>query len=929
MTREPTVLLRAGDRGRPAFLATGAPALSWQVEVDDPAWHQVAASIEVERDGHPVRHLHPSSESQHVPWPDEPLRAHEFARVRVRLQGPSDAWSDPSPWVELLTGPLDAADWRADLIAATDDPADYRGTVRFRRVVTVRPGVRRALLSLTSHGVHDATVNGVAVDDVVLAPGWTAYEHRLLFRTVDVTALLATGDNVLSATVAEGWYRERFGFDGNFSVAYPGPLAFGAQLRLEFEDGHVETVVTDGDWSVGTIGPVVSASIYQGEHVDARLADTADRDPDVELPGARPARVVDADRSLLAPLAAPPIRRIERLAVREGLTTPSGATVLDFGQNLVGWLELDIDAVAGTEVVLRHAEVLEGGELGTRPLRFAAATDRYVAAGGAATWSPSFTFHGFRYAEVSGIDVDPSRISAVVVHSDLERIGRLETDVPLLDRLHENVVWGMRGNFVGIPSDCPQRDERLGWTGDIQVFAPTASYLFDVTGFLGSWLTDLALEQRDGAVPLVVPSPLSEAPPVAAAWGDAATLVPDTLHARCGDVAVLERQFASMRSWVEAVRARAGEDLLWTGDFQFGDWLDPSAPPHNPAAAKTDGDLLATAYFFRSTDRLAAAARVLGRADDAAEYGALARRIADAFRATYVTPVGRLLSDAHTAYALAIAFGLVEGAQRVEAGRRLAELVRAHGYRVRTGFVGTPLITDALTETGHVDTAYRLLTEQGNPSWLYPVTMGATTVWERWDSMLPDGSINPGEMTSFNHYALGAVADWMQRTIGGIAPAAPGYRELRIAPVPGGGVTRASASLETGYGRVATAWHLEGRDFVLEVELPVGTTATVVLPDGTRHEAVPQGTHRYRAALPAPAPRAPLGLDSTLAELVDDGAARSALEGFFARSGYFIGLGWSESGRWRSDSRLRDSLMMMTAAQRSELDQVLASLEPA
>jgi alpha-L-rhamnosidase len=929
MPNDTRVRLRVGDRGRPAFLASGTPALSWQVDTDDPVWRQVAASIEIERGSESSSHRLDSAESQHLAWPGAPLGAYAQARVRVVLLAASGEWSDPSPWVTVETGPLGAEDWDASMIAATTEPADDRGTARFRRVVRVRPGLRRAVLSLTSRGVHDARIDGFEVDDVVLAPGWTDYERRLLLRSVDVTAQLTEGEHVLSATVAEGWYRERFGFDGNFAVAYPGPIAFAAQLRLEFGDGAVETVVTDGDWSATTTGPVVSASIYQGEHVDARLGDRADSDPAVPLPDAVPARILAFDPAVLAPSAAPPIRRIERVVVQEVLRTPSGGTVLDFGQNLVGWLELELDAPAGTEVVLRHAEVLEHGELGTRPLRYAAATDRYVAAGGPTTWSPRFTFHGFRYAEVTGVDLDPAKVTAVVVHSDLVRTGTLETDAPLLNRLHENVVWGMRGNFVGIPSDCPQRDERLGWTGDIQVFAPTASYLFDVTGFLGSWLTDLALQQSpSGAVPLVVPSPLAEEPPLAAAWGDAATLVPDTLHERFGDAAILEQQYASMRSWVEAVRDRAGDDLLWTGDFQFGDWLDPSAPPHNPAAAKTDGDLVATAYFFRSTTRLAAAARVLGRTDDAERYEALAAAVGVAFRNAYVTPDGRVLSDAHTAYALVIAFGLVSGEQRAAAGRRLAELVRAHGYRVRTGFVGTPLITDALTATGHVETAYRLLTEQGNPSWLYPVTMGATTIWERWDSMLPDGSINPGEMTSFNHYALGAVADWMERTIGGIAPAEPGYRAVRIEPVPGGGVSRASAALDTGFGRVATSWRTDADGFSLSVELPVGVTATVVLPDATRHEGVSHGRHLYRSALPAAEPAAPLTMDSSLASFVDDPEARAALEALFARTGYFIGLGWSDSGRWRSDAVLRNSLVMMTAAQREELDAVLSSLAP-
>ena len=925
------VQLRVGDRGGPAFAAVGAPSVSWQVADAPPGWRQAAYELEVDGPLGPQRVALDSAESQHVPWPIAALGAYAAADVRVRVRGADDAWSGWSAPVAVRTGPLSPADWRAPFIALGPEAADDRGAVRFRTVVEVRGGLTSAVLALTSHGVHEAVVNGEPVDDVVLAPGWTAYESRLLFRSVDVGALLHEGRNVLGATVAEGWYRERFGFDGNFAVAYPGPLAFSAQLRLTYADGTVQEVVTDESWSVSATGPVASASIYQGEAFDARADDDALADPDVELPDAGWAVVIGADPGRLEPLPAPPIRRIERLQVREVLTTPSGSTVLDFGQNLVGWLELRLDLPAGTELVLRHAEVLEDGELGVRPLRFAAATDRYVAAGGPATWSPRFTFHGFRYAEITGADLDPADVSAVVVHSDMVRTGRLETGDPLLDRLHENVVWGMRGNFVGIPTDCPQRDERLGWTGDIQVFARTAAYLYDVTGFLGSWLADLALEQGpDGAVPMVVPTPLAEAPTAAAAWGDSATLVPDALYERFGDPAVLRAQHASMRAWVEAVRARAGDDLLWTGDFQFGDWLDPTAPPHNPADAKTDPDLVATAYFFHSTSRLAAVAQVLGLQEEAAEYGALAGRIGAAFRAAFVTPSGRVLSDAPTAYALVVAFGLVEGEQRRAAGARLAELVRAHGYRVRTGFVGTPLICDALSSTGHVDAAYRLLLERGNPSWLYPVTMGATTIWERWDSMLPDGSINPGEMTSFNHYALGAVADWMQRTIGGIAPTAPGYRTVSIAPVPGGGLTDVRASLETGYGRIGTAWRLDGTSFTLDLVVPVGVTASVVLPDSGEPIAVEHGTHSWTSQLPAaPAEPAPLTMASTLAELVDDPEARGAIEAYFGRIGYFIGLGWTGSGRWRSDSVLGTSLLMLPPEGRAGLQDELDRLNAA
>jgi len=634
------------------------------------------------------------------------------------------------------------------------------------------------------------------------------------------------------------------------------------------------------------------------------------------------------------PAWSPPVRRHEEVPVRQVLTSPSGATVLDFGQNLVGWLRLRATGPVGTTITLRHAEVLEDGELGVRPLRFAAATDTWVLAGTGEVeeFSPRFTYHGFRYAEVAGWpgELDPADVRAVVVHSDMVRTGHLTTGDTLLDQLHSNVVWGMRGNFLSLPTDCPQRDERLGWTGDIQVFAPTASYLFDTTAFLGSWLRDLAADQarRGGVVPFVVPSPLVFPSPAAAAWGDAATLVPTTLWQRYADRAVLERQYPSMRAWVEVERALAGDDDLWTGGFQFGDWLDPAAPPENPAAARTDPDLVASAYFYRSTVALAQAAALLGHDDDARTYATLADRIGAAFRDAFVTPSGRMVSDAQTAYAVALTFGLIPDpvtSERVAA--RLAELVRAFGYRIGTGFVGTPLILDALTSSGHAETAYRLLQQTECPSWLYSVTMGATTVWERWDSMLPDGSINPGEMTSFNHYALGAVADWMHRSIGGIAPGSRGYAMVDVAPVPGGRVRQATASLDTGYGLVEVAWTWQGGTFRLDVRVPPNSRARVTLPGESATVEVGSGRHHWETALAEPLRAlAPITLDSPLAAVMDDDEAREALLAAFAATGYVLPAGWTSQGRWRSDATVRQSMVMISTEQISAAAAALADL---
>jgi alpha-L-rhamnosidase len=423
----------------------------------------------------------------------------------------------------------------------------------------------------------------------------------------------------------------------------------------------------------------------------------------------------------------------------------------------------------------------------------------------------------------------------------------------MLDQLHRNVVWGLRGNVVDVPTDCPQRDERLGWSGDLAVFASTAAFLYDVDAFLRDWLLDLDAEQRaaDGRVPFVIPDVLKyipqppgrHTPESTAIWGDAAVWVPWALWEAYGDVDVLAQAYDAMAAHVRRVESLLSPTGLWDTGFQFGDWLDPTAPPDKPADAKADKGVVATACLYRSARLTADAAQILGRAADADSFRALAERTRAAFTEHYVADDGTVHSDAQTVYALAIVFGLLDEPVRQRAGDRLAALVAESGYRISTGFAGTPFVTDALTATGHLDDAYRMLLQTESPSWLYSVTMGATTVWERWDSMLPDGSINPGEMTSFNHYALGAVADWMHRVIGGIAPAEPGYRTVRVAPRPGGGLTWARTSLETRHGRVAVEWRVLEGELEVDVTVPDGVTAEVDLPDG-RRQRVTGGRHR-------------------------------------------------------------------------------------
>ncbi|MGX1267615.1 family 78 glycoside hydrolase catalytic domain [Streptomyces phaeoluteigriseus] len=742
-----------------------------------------------------------------------------------------------------------------------------RPAALLRGEFTARAAVTAARLSVTALGVYELELNGTVVGDHVLAPGWTSYRHRHRYQVFDVTHLVRDGANAWGAHLADGWYRGLLGFNGGTRDIYGDDTGLLAELRIEYADGTTDTVATGADWRWSP-GPVIAAGLYEGEEYDARRAQAGFSEPGFDDSAWEPVRLLEFDTRVLFPADSPPVRRTETLTAVAVSTSPTGRTIVDFGQNIVGRLRIRVRGEAGRTVTLRHAEVLEAGELCTRPLRQATATDRYTLCGDpeGEVWEPRFTFHGFRYAEIDGWPgrPDPADITAVVLHSDLRRTGWFSCSDASLNRLHENVVWGMRGNFVDVPTDCPQRDERLGWTGDVQVFAPTAAFLYDVRDFLRSWLRDLAADQSDDArgvppvfspeIPVITPVPIPPGNPPMAGWCDAAVIVPWVLFERYGDIEALRDQYVSMRNWVDAVDRIAGPGRIWGEGFQFGDWLDPAAPADDPGRAMTSSRLVATAYFAHSARLLARTAHLLEEKDDAERYHALAESVRDAFLGRFHDGGGRLTEETQTAYALALSFRLIEDDDdRAEAGRRLAGLVAEGGHRIGTGFLGTPLVCDALTDTGHVDTAYRLLTQRSRPSWLYQVDMGATTVWERWDSMLPDGRVNPGEMTSFNHYAFGAVADWIHRTVAGLAPAGPGYRRLLVRPRPGGGLTWARAAHETPYGRVETAWRVEGGTLLVELLVPPRVTALVDLPGAEPVEAG-AGRHSFHTPFAAATP---------------------------------------------------------------------------
>ncbi len=848
-------------------VSSACPALSWLIEAADPTWTQASAELRWENGERTETVTHLGADRTRVPWPFPPLQAHDQGTLVLRVTGTDGSlslWSEP---VAVVAAFLNDAEWDARWIG---HPApEHHAQPVMLQCPFDASGVVRATLYASAVGSYQAALNGTDVDDQVLKPGWTPFAKRTVHDTTDVTSLVRDGSNILTIRLAGTWATEHFGFRQNAQPRYGDQPRAAAQLLLEHADGARQWVRTDDQWLAAT-GLTVRSGLYEGEHADGRLAAPTSW---------RPVRVFPDERTPSARIS-PPVRRIEQRLPVSATRGDDGTLLLDFGQNLVGRLRLRVSGEAGTTITLRHAEVLENGALGIRPLRRAISTDSYtLAGGGVEEWEPEFTFHGFRYAEVSGWPgtLTPGDITAVVIHSDLRRTGWFQTSHPGLQQLHDNIVWSLRGNFLSIPTDCPQRDERLGWTGDIQIFAPTATFLYDVRAFLDSWLRDLSLEQDPtGVVPFVVPDVIGLARP-AAAWGDAAVVVPDVLHRQYGDRATLQRQYPGARAWVELCLRLAGPSRVWEGGFQFGDWLDPTAPPGRPDRAMTATGLVATAYLARSARLLAEAAATLGDVQDAERYASEAVEVRAAFVREYVTGAGRLMSDTPTAYALALVFDLLPAEVRPAASARLADLVRENGYRISTGFVGTPVILDALTGAGYESEAGRLLLETGCPSWLYPVTMGATTVWERWDSMLPDGSINPGAMTSFNHYAFGAVADWMHRELAGLTVLEPGARRLRIAPHPLPGIDDAQVVYDSPSGRIEVGWRRDGEVVRVDAAVPAGVEAEVALPG---RAPLMCGAGEYAWSFPAPVAALPgrVGLDSSLAQVMDDWEALRVVE---------------------------------------------------
>ena len=679
----------------------------------------------------------------------------------------------------------------------------------FRRAFAAKQAVRKATLEITALGVYEAELNGQRVGDFVLAPGWTSYQHRLQVQTYDVTDLLGT-ENDLRVTVGRGWFRSPMpGWmdSEDKQRRYHQPCGLIARLTLHFEDGSEQVIATDETWEWAE-GPVRFSEIYDGERYDARISPES----------WQPASPLDWPKNILIPQEGEVIRETERIAAKRVFRTPKGELVVDFGQEVTGYVEFALTAHAGDSVQFTHGEVLDAeGNFYNANYRSAKALVEYTCREGAQRWHPRLTFFGFRYIHLLAWpgEAKAEYFTAVVVHSDLKRTGYLKSGDAVLNHLFANIVWGQRGNFLDVPTDCPQRDERLGWTGDAQAFIRTASYFFDVERFFRKWLHDMAADQyASGEVGQVIPDVMPQDGSSSAAWGDAATICPWQIYQTYGDLSVLEDQFGCMKNWVDYITSATTTKDLWTGHFHFGDWLGLDAPSGSYKGSSRE-DFIATAFYAHSAALVVKAGRLLGK--DVTAYEALHDRIVSAFRAAFPT------CQTQTEYTLKVHFDLCEDKQQT--ADALAKMVRADGKQLRTGFVGTPYLLHVLSQYGHADLAWDLLLRREYPGWLYPVTKGATTVWEHWDGIKEDGSFWSTDMNSYNHYAYGAVADWVFEQAAGLRHAEdqPGFSELIYAPHPDPRIGWLQARLDTRHGTVRALWVCEEDGVRYELTTPVRT----------------------------------------------------------------------------------------------------------
>ena len=825
------------------------PVLSWQYVTAEQNFRQSAFQIQVSRREDFADILYDSGETAGTESsglrPHVPLESGCRYFVRVRGAAGSD-WCDWSAPVSFLTGNIQGK-WQGRFISAeTEADGEISKGTYLRQEITLRGEVASAVVYTTALGLYQFFINGQRVGREELAPGWTSYQQNLSYQTYEVTELLQAGANVLGAHLGAGWYKGMLTFH-HVRNLYGRQTAFLGELHVRYADGSEEVFVTDESWR-GTDSPVTFAEIYGGETYDARREQPAWQQPGFDVQTWQAVMAVDYPLENLYPQTASPIRRIQELPVQEMLLTPKGERVLDFGQNMSGWVRFKVRGQAGTVAKLHCFEVLDkDGNVYLENLREAKETITYTkATDEEEVFEPHFTYQGFQYAwlEQWPEDAQATDFVAQVLHSDMPRTGRFKCSDALINQLQHNILWGLKGNFLDVPTDCPQRDERLGWTGDAEIFSQTANFLVNTHAFYKKWLRDLAAEQSEsGAIPHVVPDVLTSVASQemidhmgmdgASGWADAATIVPWNLYQSTGDLEILRQQYSSMKAWVNFMDNNRDEEGRFTYKMQFGDWLALDGDGKTPLGA-TPTPFTCSVYHILSTAILTRTAKILGENQDAAVYGKKLEKLLARFRENYLSN-GKLTVQTQSAYAMILAYKLAPADQRPALAAELAELVKKDGH-LQTGFMGTPCLCQALSENGQAEVAWELLRREEFPGWLYAVKQGATTIWEHWDGKRPDGSFCSPDMNSFNHYAYGAIGDWLYRYAAGLDydELIPGYKQINFHPQPGGGLSFVEASHETPYGLAAIKWEDKGSEVVVRMTVPPNSSARLTLPEGAR-----------------------------------------------------------------------------------------------
>ena len=787
-----------------------------------------------------------SDQSNQVVYNGTALKSGQRIYWQVKIwdkDGSESNWSKTSYWE---MGLLKAEDWQAEWIEPELEETEnnYNACPMLRSEFYIKKPVKSARAYVTSHGLYEFQINGDKAGDQLFTPGWTSYNKRLQYQTYDITENIQQGRNVLGVILGDGWYRGPLTWDkkqNNYGKK-PGLLL---QVNITYKDGTTEIIKSGSAWKSAK-GPILMSEIYDGETYDAWLEKDGWDKPGFDDKDWSDVVEKQYSKEILTASADPVIRVTQTIKPIKEFKSPNGDLVFDMGQNMVGWVQFKLKGSAGDKINLRHAEVLDkDGNIYTANLRRAQQKVEYIFKGNdIEKFRPHFTFQGFRYVAVTDYpgEISLNDISGEVIHSDMTPTGSFECSDSLVNQLQRNIQWGLRGNFLGIPTDCPQRDERLGWTGDAEVFAPTACFNMDAASFYTKWMKDFIADQyEDGRIPDVIPNILSNNGG-AAGWADAAVIVPWTVYQNYGDTRILETQYESMKAWIKYLKKNAGDSYIWKKAVGYGDWLAFATTASDYPGATTDKDLIGTAYFYHSTSLLQKIALILGKKQDAEEYSDLMKNIKNAFQKEFITQTGRLASNTQTAYALALDFELIPENLIATTAKRLADDVANFGH-LTTGFLGASRISRVLTDNGYTDLAYMLLFRKKYPSWLYPVTKGATTIWERWDGIKPDGSFQNDGMNSFNHYAYGAVGKWLYSSVAGIEtdPDRPGYKNIIVNPHITKELKFAKAEYHSIYGMISSGWRNENDSVMFDIQIPPNTTADVLMPTGTKEKIFESG----------------------------------------------------------------------------------------